>query len=137
MTHRKSTLWLHPPKRKSFSTKGTPIKRQRKTSQNKRTCTPLQRIPKRLCADISCAIVGDDKQSVPNAWTNFPEEDEKLMFENSYDASAKLTSLIRYWYDASDSPGISAVDRIDKLLNMRKFLLNYVDFGKFPHLDDI
>jgi hypothetical protein len=34
------------------------------------------------------------------------------MFENSYDASAKLTSLIRYWYDASDSPGISAVDRI-------------------------
>jgi hypothetical protein len=59
------------------------------------------------------------------------------MFENSYDASAKLTSLIRYWYDASDSPGISAVDRIDKLLNMRKFLLNYVDFGKFPHLDDI
>jgi len=58
--------------------------------------------------------VGDDKQSVPNARTNFSEEDEKWMFENSYDASAKFTSSIRNWCDASDSPGISAVDRRDK-----------------------
>ena len=33
MTRRKSTLWLHPPKRKSFSTKGTPIKRKKKFSK--------------------------------------------------------------------------------------------------------
>ena len=34
MTHRNSTLWLHPPKRKSFPTKETPIK-DKKTSQMK------------------------------------------------------------------------------------------------------
>ena len=34
MTRRKNTIWFHPPKRKSFSTKGTPIKRQ-KNSQMK------------------------------------------------------------------------------------------------------
>jgi hypothetical protein len=33
MTRRKSTLWLHPPKRKSFLTKGTPIKRQKHFSK--------------------------------------------------------------------------------------------------------
>ena len=73
-----------------------------------------------------------DKQSVPNARTHFSEEVEKWMFENGYKKAAKLTNLIRSWYEASDKSGMKATERIKHLINMRNFLLDGVSFGTFP-----
>lgn len=40
--------------------------------------------------------------------------------------------MVRNWYEASDSPGISSVDRVQHLNDMRTCLLGDTDFGKFP-----
>jgi hypothetical protein len=40
--------------------------------------------------------------------------------------------LIWEWYEASDDPNIQAVDRIRRLIAMRPFLLENVDFNHFP-----
>lgn len=83
---------------------------------------------------LNSALAEDliDKQSVPNARTNFCEEVEDWMAANGYKDASELTNLIRCWYDACDSPGISAEVRVESLLRMRNFLLRGVDFGKFP-----
>jgi hypothetical protein len=73
-----------------------------------------------------------DKQSVPNARTHFSEEVEIWMREHGYNAPAALTKLIREWYEACDTPGISATERITKLLSMRTLLLKDVNFFNFP-----
>ena len=73
-----------------------------------------------------------DKQSVPNARTHFSEEVEEWLLRNGYQRSAHFTNLVRNWYEASDSPGIPAIERVQKLINMRDFLLGGVDFGVFP-----
>ena len=73
-----------------------------------------------------------DKQSVPNARTHFSSEVETWLKENNFEEAGKLTRLVRNWYEASDSPGISSVDRVQHLIDMRTFLLGDTDFGKFP-----
>ena len=73
-----------------------------------------------------------DKQSVPNARTNFCEEVEEWMQRNGYGKAANLTRMIRNWYSASDDSGMCAMDRIRYLLEMRDFLLEGVDFSVFP-----
>jgi hypothetical protein len=84
--------------------------------------------------NLTLPLVDDliDKQSVPNARTHFSEEVELWMRRNGYEQSAWLTRLIREWYDACDTPGIPALDRIRKLISMRDFLLKDVDFAQFP-----
>lgn len=57
-----------------------------------------------------------DKQSAPNARTNFCEEVEQWMRKNGYEDAANLTHIIRNWYAASDDSGICAIDRIKSLL---------------------
>jgi hypothetical protein len=57
-----------------------------------------------------------DKQSVPNARTNFCEDVEHWMRHNGYESAANLTRIIRNWYAASDDPGLSAIDRVRYLL---------------------
>ena len=73
-----------------------------------------------------------DKQSVPNARTNFCEDVEEWMRSNGFESAADLTRLIRNWYSASDDSGIYAIDRIRYLLEMRDFLLEGVDFSTYP-----
>lgn len=83
---------------------------------------------------LNIALVEDllDKQSVPNARTNFSLEVETCMLAHGYMEAANVTNIIRSWYDASDAPGISADKRIHDLIRMRNFLLKDVDFGYFP-----
>ena len=56
------------------------------------------------------------------------------MRDHKYSESAYLSMLVRNWYDACDVSGIPAIERtcIEKLLEMRKFLLDGVHFGSFP-----
>jgi hypothetical protein len=84
--------------------------------------------------NLNLALVDDviDKQSVPNARTHFSLEVENWLRDNGYHKSANFTRLVRNWYDASDVPGISAIERVEKLLEMRSFLLDGVNFGSFP-----
>lgn len=63
-----------------------------------------------------------DKQSVPNARTNFCEEVEQWMRQNGYEDAANLTHIIRNWYAESDDSEIGAMDRIRSLLEMRDLL---------------
>ena len=62
----------------------------------------------------------------------FSEEVEKWMRDHDFSDSAELTKLIREWYEACDTPGISAIERVIRLLSMRKLLLMDVDFYHFP-----
>lgn len=73
-----------------------------------------------------------DKQSVPNARTHFSEEVETWMNDHGFSDSAALTKIVREWHNACDMPGISAIERIGKLLSMRKLLSKDVDFSCFP-----
>ena len=83
---------------------------------------------------ISRSLVVDilDKQNVAMAQRVFSVDMEQAMRDNGNIAEAKYTKLIREWYDAIDSPGIPAVQRIQQLLNFRNYLLQNVNFGKFP-----
>ena len=49
-----------------------------------------------------------------------------------HNKEAYFCKLVRDWYSADDAPGISAVNRAAYRLNMRKFLLDPLDFGQFP-----
>lgn len=54
------------------------------------------------------------------------------MRQNEYENATNLTHIIRNWYAASDDSGISALDRIKYLLEIRYLLLDGVDFSIFP-----
>ncbi|KAK3102790.1 hypothetical protein FSP39_013932 [Pinctada imbricata] len=79
----------------------------------------------KLCAKfgetcLSFTLVEDkiDKQSVPNARTHFSKEVEAWMMEHKFVKEAKFVRLVRNWYDASDSLGNSAIDRVRRLLEL-------------------
>lgn len=77
-----------------------------------------------------------DKQSVPNARTNFCEEVEQWMRQNGYEDAANLTHIIRNWYAESDDSKIGAMDRIRSLLEMRDLLWMELIFLFSPLLED-
>ena len=83
---------------------------------------------------LNIALVEDllDKPSVPNTRTFFSREVENWMTGNGHTDAANVTNIIRSWYEAPDTPGISAKQRINDLIRMRNFLLKNVNFGKFP-----
>ncbi|XP_033725248.1 uncharacterized protein LOC117315212 [Pecten maximus] len=83
---------------------------------------------------LSLPLVEDlvDKQSVPNARTQFSMEVEKWLSANDYLHAANLARHVRNWYEASDKAGMLAFERVQKLLEMRDFLLTGIDFGQFP-----
>lgn len=87
---------------------------------------------------LKISLVEDliDKQSVPNARTNFCEEVEQWMRQNGYEDSANLTHIIRNWYAASDDSEIGAMDRIRFLLEMRDLLMDELIFLFFTLLED-
>ena len=85
-------------------------------------------------AGLNIALVEDlvDRQSDTFAQATFSEPVEEEMIKNNFQEEAKLCRLIREWYSADDSPGISSIQRCLYRLNMRDWLLDGVQFNRFP-----
>ncbi|VDI14617.1 Hypothetical predicted protein [Mytilus galloprovincialis] len=83
---------------------------------------------------ISSALVDDliDKQRNVYAQKTFSNEVETAMTENGDLEEAIFCKLIREWYQAEDEPGIAALERCERRLNLRTWLLDKIDIGKFP-----
>ena len=88
---------------------------------------------------LNKALVTDllDKQNVAFACRVFSEKVSQKMEENGDHGAAEFVTLIREWYEAVDSPGLPAEERVQRLYNMRLYLLHKhweVDFSRFPPL---
>ena len=83
---------------------------------------------------ISKSLVVDliDKQNNAFAQRTFCSNVELKMRELQYNEEADFCKLVREWYEAEDSPGISAEERTKRRMNFKLFLLKGVDFGQFP-----
>ncbi|XP_071133796.1 uncharacterized protein [Mytilus edulis] len=83
---------------------------------------------------ISKGIVVDllDKQNNAFAKRTFSNEVEEQMRKLDFVSEANFCYMIRRWYEAEDSAGFSAEDRIQRKLQLKAFLLKDVDFGIFP-----
>lgn len=81
---------------------------------------------------LSRAIVNEciDKQSVPFAERVFGEDVELCMQRNGY--YKEFVRLIRLWFEAEDTPGIPAIERCTRRLELRDYLLHDVNFSSFP-----
>ncbi|CAC5397628.1 unnamed protein product [Mytilus coruscus] len=75
---------------------------------------------------LNVAYVGDlvDSQSNLDAHLTFSKDVENEMIKNKYALEANFCRLIREWYEAVDEKGLSANERVRKLLNLREFLLD-------------
>ena len=73
-----------------------------------------------------------DKQSVAFAKRVFGEDVETYMLSHGYGTEAKFVCLIRRWYEAEDEAAISAGERCIRRLELRDYLLDKVNFGRFP-----
>ncbi|KAK7507914.1 hypothetical protein BaRGS_00000879 [Batillaria attramentaria] len=85
-------------------------------------------------AGLSIAHVQDlvDKQSNTFAQQTFSEKVEAVMMSNGDVNEARLCRLLREWYAAEDMPGLEVTERIRRRLRLRDWLLEGVDFNKFP-----
>ena len=88
---------------------------------------------------LNKALVRDllDKQNVAFARRVFSAAVSQKMVENGDVGAAEFVTLMREWYEAVDSPGLPAVERVLRLHNMREYLLNkhwIIDFSHFPPL---
>ena len=83
---------------------------------------------------INRAVMIDliDKQNVAYALRVFSSQVEKALLENGDTAEAQYTKLIREWYEAIDTPGLTAQQRVKQLLAFRNYLLKDVNFATFP-----
>ncbi|MES9972476.1 MAG: hypothetical protein ABW092_20775 [Candidatus Thiodiazotropha sp.] len=83
---------------------------------------------------LNIALVRDlvDKQSVAYAVQTFTETVENALKDIGGINEAKLCSIIRNWYRAEDEQGISAHERCIARLALREWLLDGVNFSKFP-----
>ncbi|CAC5366708.1 unnamed protein product [Mytilus coruscus] len=83
---------------------------------------------------ISKSLVVDliDKQNNAFALRTFSTDVESEMRKLGFIREADFCKLIREWYEAEDESGISAVDRMKRRINLKSFLLEGVDFGRYP-----
>ena len=86
---------------------------------------------------VNRAVIVDqlDKQSVAFACRVFSKEVSEKMIEFGDHGAASFVTVMREWYEAVDSPGLSAESRVDRLLNMKEYLLERhkpMDFSRFP-----
>ncbi|XP_053404619.1 uncharacterized protein LOC128558653 [Mercenaria mercenaria] len=84
------------------------------------------------CLNVGIVIECIDKQSVAFAKRVFAEDVENYMECKGYTNEARFIRLIRRWYEAEDDPGITARDRCYRRLELRNYLLEKVNFGRFP-----
>ena len=73
-----------------------------------------------------------DKQRSSYAVLTFSEKVEEEMIRLGYKAEALWCRLMRNFYDAVDTRGISVNERIEMLLSMRQYLLSKYKPNKFP-----
>ncbi|CAG2252149.1 unnamed protein product [Mytilus edulis] len=83
---------------------------------------------------ISKSLVIDliDKQNNAYALKTFSIEVETEMMKLGYHNEAEFCNTVRNWYEAEDSPGISASERALRRLRMKQLVLTGVDFGTYP-----
>ncbi|CAG2230153.1 unnamed protein product [Mytilus edulis] len=73
-----------------------------------------------------------DRQKHSFAQATFSEKVEKVMEINGDVREANWCSLIRNWYSAIDDAGISVDTRLQKMLDIRSYLLPFLRTGHFP-----
>ena len=73
-----------------------------------------------------------DKQAIEFAKTTFGDDVSAKMILLGYVEEAKFCSLLINWWTAEDEPGISAMKRFEYRMALRDYLLDGIDFGKFP-----
>ena len=83
---------------------------------------------------LSLEIAKDlrDKQRNAFAQTTFCEKVEKEMQINGDLTEANWCRLIRNWYRAIDEASVNIDQRIEWLLEIRNYLLQYIKIGHFP-----
>ena len=83
---------------------------------------------------LSAAMVYDviNRQSNAIAQIVFSEEVEQVMRRNGDTSTAEFCRTIRRWYEAEDEPGLSAQERFERRLQLRRLLLDSVSLGDFP-----
>ena len=93
-----------------------------------------ERVARSRTTDLTLPIVidGVDKQSNAFARTMFAQNVEDKMNENGDFEEAKFCHTVRRWYEAEDAPGLDAVDRYQRRMEMRQYLLDGVSFETFP-----
>lgn len=72
-----------------------------------------------------------DKQSDSIARATFSEEVENAM-RSHYQREAHFCKLVREFYEAEDDPGLSVNERFWRRMEFRRWLLEDVNFCKFP-----
>lgn len=83
---------------------------------------------------INKALVVDriDKKNNAYALKVFSVEVENAMRKLEFPKEADFCNIIRSWYEAKDQPGLSAIERVQRRLRMKDYLLTGIDFGVFP-----
>ena len=83
---------------------------------------------------LNLAMVKDliDRQSNAFARTTFSEKVEKEMIRLGFVREANFCALIRNWYEAEDEPGLSATERHERRMNLRKWMLEKYNPFQFP-----
>ena len=84
--------------------------------------------------NLSIPIVTDciDKQSVEFAKRVFEKDVECYLEDKGHYNEAAFCKLIREWFESEDQPAIPAIERCDRRMKLRKWLLEGVNFGHFP-----
>lgn len=82
--------------------------------------------------NIAMAVDLIDKQSVEFAKSTFSPKVTRALEDIGAINEAKFCSLIYNWYLADDEPGIPVDVRVHHRLSLRDWLLEDVDFTKFP-----
>ena len=73
-----------------------------------------------------------DRQSVAFAVATFSKEVQRALTEIGAHNEARFCELVREWYEAEDLPGLPALERCVRRLNLREWLLSKLDVGHFP-----
>ena len=100
---------------------------------NVHTCE-FQRISKEYPEILDKGIVFGslDKQCASLAIQLFLQEVEDKLLENSAYHEAHFVKLVRNWYNACDSRGMPADERVNKLWAFYAYLTKDIDFDRFP-----
>ena len=73
-----------------------------------------------------------DKQCASLAMQLFSQQVEDKLLENSAYHEAHFVKLVRNWYNACDSRGMPADERVNKLWAFYAYLTKDIDFDRFP-----
>ena len=84
------------------------------------------------CLSLEIAKELRDRQSNAFAQTTFSLNVEEQMIQNGNKAAAKWCALIRNWYQSVDEAAMSTDERLQAMMDMRKFLLSFLHVGHFP-----